>query len=121
MFNQVVLVGRLGKDPELAHTKSGKAIAKFSIATTRGFGDKEETDWNNVLCWEKTAEAVNNYLHKGSLVLVSGRLQTRKYEGKNGTQFFTEVVAQEIKFLEPKQSKTEDHSSDEITDDDLPF
>lgn len=107
-MNRVVLVGRLTKDPELRYTPSGVAVAQFTLAVNRTFTNsngEREADFVNIVVWRKTAENVANYLKKGSLAGVDGRIQTRKYEGQDGkTVWVTEVVAESVQFLEPKSS-----------------
>ncbi len=85
-FNQVHLVGRLGRDPELRHIASGQAVARFSLATDRSAraGAPPETDWHDIVCWEGQAEFAGQYLTKGRLVLVVGALQYRSWTGKDG-------------------------------------
>jgi len=99
--NKVILLGNLGRDPELRYTQSGTAVAKFSVATssrTKDGGDK--TEWHNVVAWDKLAELVNRLVGKGSKVYVEGRLQTREYTDKDGNRrWSTEVVAREMVFL----------------------
>lgn len=101
-INKVILIGNLGKDPEARTTTSGKAVTNFSVATTSGFGDKEKTEWHNIVTWEKTAEACAKYLTKGSKVYVEGRIETEKVEKDGATKYFTKIVAYEVKFLTPK-------------------
>lgn len=120
MFNKVILIGRLGKDPETQTTQSGKTVCKFSVATDSGYGEKKQTEWMNVVTWQKTAELCDKYLRKGSLVAIEGRLSTRNYEAKDGTKkYVTEVIANEVKFLDPKESNRT--SRDEVTDEETPF
>lgn len=106
MINRVVLVGRLTKDPELRYTPNGVAVTNFRLAVNRPFTNQNgerEADFINVIVWRKAAENVANYLHKGSLAGVDGRIQTRNYEGQDGkTVYVTEVVADSVQFLEPK-------------------
>jgi single-strand DNA-binding protein len=105
MLNRVVIVGRLTKDPELRYTSSGVAIATFTLAVNRPFKNQngeQEADFINCVVWRKPAENVANYLKKGSLAGVDGRLQTRSYEGQNGRVFVTEVIADSVSFLDSK-------------------
>jgi single-strand DNA-binding protein len=107
MLNRVVLVGRLTKDPELKYTPNGVAVCSFTLAVNRPFqnaqGDRE-ADFINCVVWRKPAENVANYLKKGSLAGVDGRLQTRSYENNQGQRVYvTEVMAESVQFLEPKQ------------------
>lgn len=146
MINRVVLVGRLTADPQLSYTPSGIAVAKFTLAVNRTFNNaqgQKEADFVNCTIWRKQAENAANYLKKGSLVGVEGRIQTGSYEGTDGKRVYTtEVVADSVQFLEPKskdsstgtpnnqqQSYTrvdEDPFSNnsgpiQVSDDDLPF
>jgi single-strand DNA-binding protein len=106
MLNRVVLVGRLTKDPELRYTPSGVAVATFTLAVNRTFTNQQgerEADFLNCVIWRKQAENVANFLKKGSLAGVDGRLQSRSYEDQSGKRVYvTEVVAESVQFLEPK-------------------
>jgi single-strand DNA-binding protein len=125
MLNRVLLVGRLARDPELRYTPNGTAVATFTLAVNRQFTNQQgerEADFINVVVWRKPAENVANYLKKGSLAGVDGRLQTRSYEGQNGRVFVTEVVADSVQFLESKgkdsgirknNERTENKASDD--------
>ncbi|EHD5018740.1 single-stranded DNA-binding protein [Listeria monocytogenes] len=108
MMNRVVLVGRLANDPELKYTPSGVAVATFRLAVNRPFKNQngdQEADFINIVVWRKPAENAANYLRKGSLAGVDGRVQTRNYEGQDGKRVYvTEVVAESVQFLEPKNS-----------------
>ena len=103
MINQCNFIGRLGRDPETRYTQSGKAVASFSLACSEKRGGEEATEWVNVVAWEKLAEICGQYLAKGSLVFISGRMQTRKWQDKDGgTRYTTEIVAREMKMLSPR-------------------
>ncbi|MGE8204790.1 single-stranded DNA-binding protein [Heyndrickxia sp. NPDC080065] len=108
MMNRVILVGRLTKDPELRYTPSGVAVATFTLAVNRTYTNQQgerEADFINCVIWRKPAENVANFLKKGSLAGVDGRLQTRNYEGQDGKRVYvTEVVAESVQFLEPRNS-----------------
>ncbi len=110
MLNRVILVGRLTKDPELRYMPNGVAVASFVIAVNRTFTNQQgerEADFINVVVWRKAAESVANYLKKGSLAGVDGRIQTRSYEGQDGKRIYvTEVVAESVQFLEPKNNQS---------------
>ncbi|MER2057180.1 MAG: single-stranded DNA-binding protein [Niallia sp.] len=110
MLNRVVLVGRLTKDPDLRYTPSGVATSSFTLAVNRTFTNQQgerEADFINVVVWRKAAENVANYLKKGSLAGVDGRIQTRSYEGQDGKRIYvTEVVAESVQFLEPKNNQS---------------
>lgn len=106
MMNRVVLVGRLTKDPELRYTPSGAAVATFTLAVNRTFTNgqgEREADFVNVVVWGRSGENTANFLKKGSLAGVDGRLQSRRYTGNdNKTVYVTEVVAESVQFLDPK-------------------
>ncbi len=103
--NKVILVGRLGQNPEVRYTPSGAAVANFSLATNENWIDKsgqkqEKTEWHRIVVWGKTAENCNQYLAKGRQVYVEGKLQTRQWQDKDGqTKYTTEVQAQTVQFL----------------------
>lgn len=105
-LNKVMLIGNLGKDPEVRYTASGQAVGNFPIATTEKWKNKdsgqfeEKTEWHNIVVWGKVAELCREYLSKGRSVYVEGRLQTRSWEDQNGQKrYTTEVVAQTVQFL----------------------
>ena len=104
-LNKVMIIGNLGRDPEMRFTANGQALATFSVAcnrryTTRDGEQRDETEWVRVVCWARQAEIAGQYLHKGSQVYVEGRLQTRTWEDQQGqTRYMTEVVAQSFQFL----------------------
>ena len=103
MLNIIMLVGRLGKAPEMAYSANGTAVTKFSIATDDGWGENKTTTWHNIVTFQKTAEACAQHIDKGSLVAVVGRQSHRKYEDKAGqTKYFSEVVAERVQFLDSK-------------------
>ena len=135
-LNRVMLIGRLGADPELRMTPNGAAVTNFNLATNEAYKDKEgqqveTTDWHRIVTWNRLAEFANNYLKKGSLVYVEGRLKTRSYDDKEGVKkYITEVVVNEITMLGGKSSSSDSPSaepamevagSDNSTGDDLPF
>lgn len=137
MLNRSILIGRLTRDPELRYTPSGVATASFNLAVDRQFGDKE-TDFIPIVTWRQTAEACANYLRKGRLCAVEGRIQVRNYENNEGKRVYvTEVIADNVRFLErgeqqqseqgrPSSRDNQDPFSDDgkpisIADDDLPF
>src|SRR5512140_640357 len=105
--NKVILVGNLGKDPEVKFTPQGTAVAKITVATSSSYKDKqsggwkETTEWHNVVLWQRTAEIAGEYLKKGSKVYIEGRLQTRSWEDKNTNQkkYMTEVVGNDLVLL----------------------
>lgn len=108
MINRVVLVGRLTKEPEYRVTPSGVQVATFTLAINRTFTNQNgerQADFINCVSFKNTAEAVNNYLQKGSLAGVEGRIQTRSYENNEGKRVYvTEVVCDSVQFLEPKSN-----------------
>ena len=107
-LNRVQLIGRLGKDPESKYTPTGKRVTHFSLAVSQHWkasGEtKEYTEWVNVEAWGRLGEVCQEYLKKGSLVYVEGRLKTEKYEDKGETKYFTKVVALTLQFLDKKPS-----------------
>lgn len=125
MLNNVVLIGRLTRDPELRYSGSGTAIANITLAVDRP-GKEKEADFIPVVSFKQTAEAVANYLRKGRLCAVEGRIQTRNYENNEGRKIYvTEVIANNVRFLEraeaDKPKETVPTSTPDISDDDLPF
>jgi single-strand DNA-binding protein len=108
MINSVVLVGRLTKDPELKYTQGGVAVTRFTLAVNRPFSNQQgqrEADFVNCVTWRKQAENMANFLRKGSLTGIEGRIQTSNFEGKDGNRvFMTEVVADSVQFLEPRSA-----------------
>jgi len=109
-LNRVQLIGRLGRDPESKFTSSGKKVAHFSIAVSQrwktGGEAKEFTEWVNIEAWGRLGEVCQEYLTKGSLVYLEGRLKTEKYEDKGGdTKYFTKVVALTLQFLDKKEKE----------------
>ena len=143
--NKVILVGNLGKDPEVRYAPSGQAIANINIATSESWKDKntgekqEKTEWHRVVFFSRLAEIVGEYLKKGSQIYVEGRLQTRKWQDKEGKdRYTTEIVANEMQMLgsksggttasfdqsqQPQQPApaTSGGSSNDDFDDDIPF
>ncbi|HUP27526.1 MAG TPA: single-stranded DNA-binding protein [Chloroflexia bacterium] len=108
-LNKVMLIGNLGKDPEMKYTQQGTPITTFSVAVSRNRKgsdgqNKDETEWFRVVAWEKLAETCNEYLRKGSKVYIEGRLQTREYQGQDGqNRQSIEVVANEMLILDSRQ------------------
>jgi single-strand DNA-binding protein len=138
--NKVILVGNLGKDPEIRHLENGTAVANFTIATSESYKDKEgnridQTEWHNIVVWRKLAEIAESYLKKGSQVYLEGKLRTRSWEDQQGNKrFTTEVVADTFTMLGKKEVTQNPQSSlapsnnsgtskeDKIEEeDDLPF
>lgn len=111
-LNKVMLIGNLGKDPEVRFTPSGKAVCNFSIATSESWtgsdGKKQEkTEWHNITAWGKTAELAGEYLSKGSSVYVEGRIETQTYEKDGEKKYKTNIVVDKLTFLSTKGSKNE--------------
>jgi single-strand DNA-binding protein len=144
--NKVILVGRLGKDPEVRNLENGATVANFTVATSESYkdkttGDKKEvTEWHNIVLWRGLAEIAAKYLHKGDMIYIEGKLRTRSWEKEGVTRYTTEVVGdnmtmlstkrdnssnQEYKPAAPAQGGTEDYAKDKATTDsstdDLPF
>ena len=134
-LNKVMLIGSLGKDPEIRYTASGQAVASFSMATSEKFKNKaqeweERTEWHNITLWGKLAELAGEYLSKGKSAYIEGRLQTRKWQDKEGNdRYTTEIVGDKMQFLSPKgdystpkgASKREEAEEPPFSDDDIPF
>ncbi len=116
-LNKVMIMGNLGRDPEMRYTPSGKPVTSFSVAVSRTYmkpeGERAEvTDWFNVVAWGRLAEICSQYLTKGSMVYVEGRLETRSWEGENGQKHYrTEVVANDVNILDRKARQGEDTSA----------
>ncbi len=140
--NKVILIGNLGKDPEIRTTPQGTSLARFSLATTSTWKDasgakQERTEWHDIVAWEKLAQICGEYLHKGKMVYVEGSLQTRSWEDQNGQKRYkTEVKANNVVMLSPRPDGARGASSSagpsprEVTevadapvvdDDDVPF
>lgn len=133
-LNKVMIIGHLGRDPEMRYTPSGKPVTTFSVATSRSWNTssgerRSETEWFNVVAWGSLAEICNQYLHKGERVYIEGRLQTRKWEDDDGNKRSTvEVVAKEMIMLSDRKKKDGDDEPEEsFTDegfdeeDEFPF
>jgi single-strand DNA-binding protein len=105
MVNKVILIGNVGRDPELRYTASGTAVTNFSLATSRRYKDRdgnqrEETEWHRCVAWARLAEIINQYAPKGKQLYLEGRLQTRQWDDKDGnTKYSTEIVIEEMKLL----------------------
>ncbi len=137
MINKVILVGRLGADPEVRYTADGAMVTTFRLATDEQWKDKsgertQKTEWHRIVAFRKLAEICGSYLSKGRLVYVEGRLQTRAWEDKEGQKrFTTEIVASNMQILDRGPSKDQDIGTDErmptnagteqASDDDVPF
>lgn len=146
MVNKVILVGRLGKDPEVRHLESGTVMAKFPLATTENYKDRngekvEQTEWHNIVVWRGLAEVAERFLRKGSQVYIEGRIRTRSWEDEDGNKkYMTEINADNFQMLGSKRddtpgqadpappvkketpaSTTVQNHKEEPEDDDLPF
>lgn len=130
MLNKAMIIGRLGRDPEIRYTHEGKACASLNIATDESYTDRNgnkitRTEWHRVIVWEKSAEACGNHLSKGSLVYVEGKLQTREWQDQQGQKrYTTEIRAERVQFLERRkdngrQNQSNTEPSENI--DDIPF
>ena len=102
MVNRVILIGRLGRSPELRHAQSGKSVCTFTLATDAGFGDNRKTDWHNITAFDKTAEACAKYLRKGSMVYVEGRITYDAYEKDGVRHTTTRILASDVRFIDTK-------------------
>ena len=134
MLNKVILIGRLGRDPETRFMPNGEAVCNFSVATSEKYTDKngqrqEVTEWHNVTMYRKLAEIAGQYLTKGSQVYLEGKIQSRKYQGKDGIERTAyDIIANEMKMLggnaqtpqeQPKQPQGNAQSAEDISD--VPF
>ena len=131
-LNKVLLIANLGKDPEVRYTASGTAVASFSLATSEKFKNKggeweERTEWHNVILWGRLAEIAGEYLSKGKTVYIEGRLQTRKWQDKDGKdRFTTEIVGEKMQMLSRKEGSNHEeagqrHEGPGFPDGDEPF
>ena len=129
MLNKIMLIGNLGRDPELNVTAEGTPVTKFSLAVNRTYKSntgekKEETEWFNIVAWSKLAETCERFLHKGSKVYIEGRLTQRKYTDREGAQRTSvEVIANDMKMLDSKSasSGSESYSVAGVGDSNDPF
>ena len=127
--NKVILIGNLGKDPEVRYLDSGVAVANFSLATTENYKNKEgervsQTEWHNIVLWRGLAEVAEKWLKKGSSVYIEGKIRTRKWEDKEGnTRYSTEILGDNMTMLGGKPSFEGATSTTQESDskDDLPF
>lgn len=130
-MNKIMLIGNLGRDPELNYTPNGTAITKFTMAVNRRMRDRDsgerrdETTWFNIVAWSQLAETCNQYLHKGSKVYIEGRMTSRKFTDKDGNERTAwEVTASEMEMLDPKgqgQGSSSGGGYDDMTADEVPF
>lgn len=129
-INKVMLIGRLGKDPEMRYTPSGAAVASFSMATSETWRDKdgvkqEDTQWHNCVAWGKLGEICGEYLHKGSLVYIEGKLKTESWEKGGEKHYATKIVITSLQMLDGKKQEggkqAPDQGGGSIPEDDIPF
>ena len=138
-INKVILIGNLGKDPEIRYLENGTPVVNFTLATTENFMDKSSgekkshTEWHNIVIWRKLAEVANQYLKKGSQIYLEGKLSTRNYQDKDGvTKYSTEVVVQNFTMLgtpksadsvteKPKVAESAPSTKDKESEEGLPF
>jgi len=126
-YNKVILIGRLGRDPELRYTQTGMPVANFPLATDESFVDRdgnrqERTEWHRIVVWDKQAETVANYLSKGRLVLVEGSIYTRKWQDSQGQdRYTTEIRAQRVIFLDSQKvvDLSEEETAKSETEEDI--
>ena len=125
--NKVILIGNLGQKPEMRYTATNSAVANLSIATTESWKDKEsgemrdKTEWHRVVFFGKPAETIERYLDKGSKIYVEGKLQTRKWQDKDGNdRWTTEIVGSQFNFLDSRSSQNNDASMDQSSSSSLP-
>lgn len=112
--NKVILIGNLGRDPEIRTLESGVKVARFSLATTESYNDRntgqrvDQTEWHNIVLWRGLADIAEKYLRKGNQVYIEGKLQTRSYQDKDGiTKYSTEIIGQNMNMLGGRQSPAE--------------
>ena len=116
MLNKAIIMGRITRDPDLRYTGTGKPVCNFNVAVNDGYGDGKKTEFVNCVAWNKTAEFVNQYFAKGSMIIVDGRIATRIWDGNDGKKnYVTEVIAHSVEFGESKSGK----KTDALPDDDL--
>lgn len=147
MVNKVILVGNVGKDPEVQHISADVSVARFTLATSESYRDKNgervtNTEWHNIAAWRGLSKVVEQYIHKGTQLYIEGKITNRSYEKDGQTRYFTEIIANEIKILGKRpegesqyaqapqnavQSRQPSHVNEPVPDfsagveDDLPF
>lgn len=124
--NKVILVGRLGKDPEVRNTSSGKAVCSISLATSNKYKNssgeqQEKTEWHKIVVWGKLAEICGEYLTKGSQIYIEGSLQTRGWDKDGETRYTTEVVGTTMQMLDSRKSNSSVGNHNSLPNDDVPF
>jgi len=105
--NKATIIGRLGKDPEVKTTSTGKKCATFSVATSEKYKDKEVTEWHRIVLWEQLAELAEKYLKKGNLCYLEGKIQTRDYEQNGQKHYITEIIGSKLTFLSAKPQESQ--------------
>jgi len=125
-LNKILIIGNVGKDPEMRFTPQGSPVTGFSVAVNRKYNQngeqKEETEWISVVTWNKLAESCNQYLVKGSQVYVEGRLHTRSWDGQDGQKHYrTEIIASQVIFLDKKSNGDKQPIDDSLQPEDIPF
>lgn len=128
-LNKVLLIGHVGKDPEVRHLENDKSVANFSLATTeRGYTKKDgqtvpdQTEWHNIVIWGGLVKVVEPHVKKGTHLFIEGKIKTRSYDDKEGNKrYVTDVFAYDLKFLGSKQSSNEENSSSNQPTEDCPF
>lgn len=130
MVNLAILLGNVGRDPEIKTGQSGNRFAKLSLATTRKYKGEKQTEWHNLIAFGKLVDVIDNYVHKGTPIHVIGRTQTRKWEKDGQTHYMTEVIVNDLTLLgdgnrrsRPTETVDDDFDDDfdDDLDDDLPF
>lgn len=125
--NKVILIGHLGKNPEVRHLEGGTTVANFTMATNEYYKDKqgtriERTEWHNIAAWRGLAELAEKHLHKGQQVYVEGRIRTRQYQDKdNQTRYVTEIVAEEISLLGPRPGPSAQPAATAVAEEPVTF
>jgi len=118
-LNKWEIIGHLGSEPEMRFTPSGAPVTSFDIATNYGYGERKETVWVRVTCWNEQAEFANQYGHKGSLARVEGEGRMTNYEANDGTtRYNLEITARDVMFLDKRK---QEETAEEINEEDLPF
>ena len=105
MINRVVLVGRITRDPEVRKTQTGKSVTNFSLAINRRFGNQEQADFVNCVAWEQSAEFLGNFIRKGALLGVEGRIQSNSYQNNEGQMVYTQELSERVHALEPRSQR----------------
>ena len=120
--NKAILIGHVGKDPEIRSTASGDTVSSFSLATNSGYGDNKTTDWHNVIFFGKTADFIRDYVKKGSQLYVEGRIANRNYVDKSGVKkYVTEIKGYSVQALQRADGNERDSSPTLENDDSIPF